>query len=89
MVERRSVVVVVFAVNVYIGRFLGVDDEPVARVDGRSGVQPIPDDQRGQGYTKSLGNGGEAVTFFYKINSLLLVRGPLFYEALISSLKML
>jgi hypothetical protein len=87
--ESRSVVIVVFAVNVYINRFLGVDDEPVAWMDGRSGVQSIPNDKRGQGYTKSLGNGGKVVTFFDKINSLLLVRGPLFYETPISSLKIL
>ena len=75
--ESGPVVFIVFVVNVYINRFLGVNDKFVAWVDGRSGVQSIPNQKRGQGYTKSLSNCGKVVTFFDEIDSLLLVRGPL------------
>ena len=74
---ESSSVVVIFVVNVYIHRFLRVDDEAVTWMDGLSGVQPIPNYKGGQGYAKLLGNGGKVVTFFYEIDSLLLVRGPL------------
>ena len=66
VVESSPVVAVVFAVNVYIHRFLGVNDEPVPWMDGRPGIQSIPNDERGQGHTESLGNGGEVVTLFTK-----------------------
>jgi hypothetical protein len=77
--ESSPVAAVILVVNVNIHRFLGVDDEPVTWMDGLSGVQAIPNYKRGQGYSKSLGNGGKVVTFFYEIDSLLLVRGPLPY----------